>query len=149
MLKIDKLTVVAGRSVNEILKRFDDKIKDPRRVNKGKNVSKVIKDFLKINCPINKTAKTLNIFFKKNGINLIVSQNYFPISQNKISKLKVEFSASFGRELEYYTGMVFKIDVISQSKFVNLVNGGRYDRLISDLGRTKLTPAVGAAINIL
>ena len=53
-------------------------------------------------------------FFKKNKINLVVDQKYFPTSLNKIQKLNVEFSASFGRQLEYYTGMVFKIDIKSQ-----------------------------------
>ena len=71
----------------EILKRFDNKIRDPRGASKGKNVSKIIKDFLKIKCPINKAANELNKFFKKNNINLIVDQKYFPTSKNKISKL--------------------------------------------------------------
>ncbi len=148
MLKENLSKVIAGRSINEILERFNNKIKDPRRASKGKNVSKVIKDFLKIKCPINKAAKELNKFFKKNQINLIVDQKYFPTSSNKISKLKVVFSASFGRQLEYYTGMVFKIDIKYKSKVKNIINGGRYDKLISDLGSKKQVPAVGAAINL-
>ena len=148
MLKEDLSNIVAGRTINEILKRFDQKIKDPRRASKGKNVSKIIKDFLKIKCPINKAAIELNKFFKKNRINLAVDQKYFPISNNKVSKLNVVFSASFGRQLEYYTGMVFKIDVKSKNKLKNIINGGRYDRLISDLGSKKQIPAVGAALNL-
>ena len=148
MLKDDQLKIVAGRSINEILKRFDNKIKDPRGASKGKNVSKIIKDFLKIKCPINKAAIELNKFFKKNKINLVVDQKYFPVSENNISKLNVVFSASFGRQLEYYTGMVFKIDIKSKSKNRNIVNGGRYDKLISDLGAKNQVAAVGAALNL-
>ena len=148
MLKGDLSKVIAGRTIGEILKRFDQKIKDPRRADKGKKISKIIKDFLKIKCPINKAADELNKFFKKNKINLAVDQKYFPISNQKISKLDVLFSASFGRQLEYYTGMVFKIDIKSKNKIINILNGGRYDQLISDLGSKKQTPAVGAAINI-
>jgi ATP phosphoribosyltransferase regulatory subunit len=148
MLKEDLSNIVAGRTINEILKRFDQKIKDPRRASKGKNVSKIIKDFLKIKCPINKAAIELNKFFKKNKINLAVDQKYFPISNNKVSKLNVVFSASFGRQLEYYTGMVFKIDIKSKNSLKNIINGGRYDGLISDLGSKKQTPAVGAALNL-
>ena len=48
MLKDNQQTVVAGRSIEEILKRFDNKIKDPRRASRGKNVSKIIKEFLKL-----------------------------------------------------------------------------------------------------
>ena len=148
MLKEDLSNIVAGRTINEILKRFDQKIKDPRRASKGKNVSKIIKDFLKIKCPINKAAIELNKFFKKNKINLAVDQKYFPITNNKVSKLNVVFSASFGRQLEYYTGMVFKIDIKSKNSLKNIINGGRYDGLISDLGSKKQTPAVGAALNL-
>jgi len=148
MLKEDLSKVIAGRSINEILKRFDNKIRDPRGTRKGENVSKIIKEFLKIKCPINKAASKLNKFFKKNKINLIVDQKYFPISENKISKLNVVFSASFGRQLEYYTGMVFKIDIKSKSKNRNIINGGRYDKLISDLGSKNQVAAVGAALNL-
>ncbi len=148
MLNEDLSKVVAGRSINEILKRFDNKIRDPRGTKKGENVSKIIKEFLKIKCPINKAASELNKFFKKNKINLVVDQKYFPVSENKISKLNVIFSASFGRQLEYYTGMVFKIDINSKSKNRNIINGGRYDKLISDLGAKNQVAAVGAALNL-
>jgi ATP phosphoribosyltransferase regulatory subunit len=148
MLKEDLSKVIAGRSIDEILKRFDNKIRDPRGTKKGANVSKIIKEFLKIKCPINKAASELNKFFKKNKINLVVDQKYFPVSENKISKLNVIFSASFGRQLEYYTGMVFKIDIKSKSKNRNIINGGRYDKLISDLGAKNQVAAVGAALNL-
>ena len=140
-------TMIAGRSVGEILKRFDTKIKDPRQAKRGNKVSKIIKSFLKISCPINKAAMELNKFFKKNKINLVVDQRYFPISSNKLSKLNVKFSTSFGRHLEYYSGMVFKVDVKSKSTIIKCA-GGRYDRLISDLGSKKEVPAVGAAFNL-
>ena len=71
-----------------------------------------------------------------------------PTSNNKIQKLSVEFSASFGRQLEYYTGMVFRVDIKIKTKKINLCNGGRYDRLISDLGSKKQVSAVGAALNL-
>ena len=148
MKKFDQNKVIAGRSISEILKRFDKKIKDPRRPSRGRSISKIIKEVLKIKCPIDKAAYQLNKFFKRNRINLIVDQKYFPISKNKISKLNVVFSTAFGRQLEYYTGMVFKIDIKSRSKIINCCNGGRYDKLISDLGSNKQIPAVGAALNL-
>ena len=148
MLKENQANIIAGRSINQILQRFNNKIKDPRRANRGKKISKVIKDYLNINCPIDKAAERLNSFFKKNKINIIVEKNYFPITRNNISKLKVEFSTSFGRQLEYYTGMVFKIYIKNKSRETNIVSGGRYDKLISNLGSKKRIPAVGAAINI-
>ena len=148
MLKENKLSMIAGRSIEEILTRFDKKIKDPRRPSKGRNVSKIIREFLKIKSPINEAADILNKFFKKHQINLLVDQGYFPTSVNKTSKLNVIFSTSFGRQLEYYTGMVFKIDIKLNNKIKNIINGGRYDQLISDLGSKKKISAVGAALNL-
>ena len=137
---------IAGRSLREILIRFDNKIKDPRRQIKGQNVVKIIREYLKINCKMSNAATILNAFFKKNKINLTVGKNYFPITKDKVSKLNVHFSSSFGRNLEYYTGMVFKIIINSNSRKIQ-VNGGRYDNLISDLGSLKKIPAVGGAIS--
>jgi len=148
MLKQAQYKMIAGRSVNEILERFNNKIKDPRRAKKGKNVAKIIKEFLKINCSIDQAANKLNSFFRKNKINLRVESNYFPITKNKVSKLNIRYSASFGRQLEYYTGLVFKIEIKKKSKNINIINGGRYDNLIGDLGSNKKIPAVGAAINL-
>ncbi len=44
--------------------------------------------------------------------------------------------------------MVFKIDIKSNNKIKNVINGGRYDQLISDLGSNKQVSAVGAALNL-
>ena len=105
---------------------------------------KLIKDFLKIKCPIKDAVKKLNFFFKQNNIDLKIYKNYFPITNRKSSKLKILFETSFGRELEYYTGMVFKISI----KNKDIISGGRYDNLIYDLGSKKKIQAVGAAINL-
>ena len=148
MLKQKQSKMIAGRSLDEILNRFNDKTNDPRKAQKGKNVAKIIKEFLKINCSIKKASNKLNLFFKKYRINLRVEKNYFPICKNKFSGLNIKYSASFGRQLEYYTGLVFKIDVKIKSNKINIINGGRYDNLISDLGSNKKIPAVGAAINL-
>ena len=43
---------------------------------------------------------------------------------------------------------VFKIDIKSNNKIKNVINGGRYDQLISDLGSKVQVSAVGAALNL-
>ena len=40
------------------------------------------------------------------------------------------------------------IDIKIKSNKINIINGGRYDNLIGDLGSNKKIPAVGAAINL-
>ena len=58
--------------------------------------------------------------------------------------MDVNFKANFGRDLEYYTGIVF--EVISDKK--EIARGGRYDDLLKSLGAKQNIPAVGAAINL-
>ena len=94
-----------------------------------------------------KAPKVLNIFFKKNKINLIVGKGFFPLSKNNNKNLKIEFSAANGREVEFYSSMIFSIEVKIKSKFKNFISGGRYDQLTTNLGFRKVS-AVGAAVNM-
>lgn len=54
------------------------------------------------------------------------------------------FSASFARQLDYYTGFVFEAGELDIKE--PIIGGGRYDRLLQTLGATQDIPAVGAAI---
>ena len=56
----------------------------------------------------------------------------------------INFVTNFGRDVEYYTGIVF--EVFSGTK--EIASGGRYDDLLKSLGAKKSIPAVGAAINL-
>tara|TARA_B100001250_G_scaffold199434_1_gene171040 strand:+ start:1318 stop:2370 length:1053 start_codon:yes stop_codon:yes gene_type:complete len=138
--------VIAGRTYREVLDRFNMKINDPRKSSTGKKSTNIIKQFLKIKCPLAKAPKTLNSFFKKNQINIIVGKDFFPLNKNN-KNLKIEFSSSNGREVELYSSMIFSIEVKIKSKFMNFISGGRYDQLTNNLGFKKI-PAVGAAVNM-
>mgnify|MGYP006105434505 CR=1 FL=1 len=136
--------IIAGRKISAILNRFNSKVKDPRKFAEGKKTSFIIRQYLKISCPINDAKRNLNSFFYKHKIKIDLKDEFFPIKK-KLSKSKIIFSTNFGRELEYYTGMVFNIKDKSNT---NLIQGGRYDNLLSNLGSKKKVPAVGAAINL-
>ena len=145
MKKEDQNKIIAGRTYREVLDRFDMKIKDPRKTSTGKKNTNIIKKFLKIKCPLKKAPKNLNFFFKKNRINIVVGKGFFPLIKNK--NLKVEFSAYNGKEVEFYSSMIFSVEVKIKSKFKNFISGGRYDHLTTNLGFRKVS-AVGAAVNM-
>ena len=142
MKKMNKDKVIAGRSVLEILNRFDKKIKDPRSFSDGKRIVKIIKSFLKINCKISKLDEILLKFAKKNDLTKNIFKDFKSIQNLKRLKQDVNFIANFGRDLEYYTGIVFEVS--SGNK--EIARGGRYDDLLKSLGAKKNIPAVGAAI---
>ena len=144
MKKMEQAQVIAGRSISEILKRFDKKIKDPRSFNEGKKIVKIIRSFLKINCQLSKLDNKLQDFAKKNNLKKNIFKEFKSIQNLKKLNQEVKFITNFGRDIEYYTGIVFEI--FSGTK--EIARGGRYDDLLKSLGAKKDIPAVGAAINL-
>ena len=144
MKKMEQNKVIAGRSILEILNRFDKKIKDPRSFSEGKKIAKIIRSFLKINCKLSQLEKKLSDFTKKNNLKKNTFSNFKSIQNLKKLKVDIDFISNFGRDIEYYTGIVF--EVFSEKK--EIARGGRYDGLLKSLGAKKNIPAVGAAINL-
>ena len=144
MRKMEQDKVIAGRSIQEILSRFDKKIKDPRSFNEGKKIVKIIRSFLKINCKLSQLEKKLSDFTKKNNLKKNIFNELKSIQNLKKLKEDINFISNFGRDIEYYTGIVFEI--FSEQK--EIARGGRYDGLLKSLGAKKNIPAVGAAINL-
>ena len=144
MKKLDQNKEIAGRSVAEILIRFNKKIKDPRSFSDGKKIVKIIKSFLNINCKISDLDKKLLDFAKKNNLKANIFKDFKSIRNLKKLKQEVNFITNFGRDVEYYTGIVFEVS----SGKKEIARGGRYDDLLKSLGAKKNIPAVGAAINL-
>ena len=144
MKTMDQGKVIAGRSVAEILKRFNKKIKDPRSFNEGKQIVKIIRSFLKINCKLTKLDEKLLDFSKNNNLKKNIFKEFQSIQNLKKLNQEIIFITNFGRNIEYYTGIVFEI--FSGKK--EIARGGRYDDLLRSLGAKKNIPAVGAAINL-
>ena len=144
--KRNQQEIYAGRSLKEILDRFDIKMQSPRTIETKKN-SKIINDYLKIECPIEEAPKKLNEFFKKNNLNLVIGSDYFPLKKNYQNNVKILFSTDMGRNVEYYTGMAFQADIKFNGNKVTYLSGGRFDQLLKFLGY-KNCPAVGAAVNL-
>ena len=121
MKKKNQNKIIAGRSISEILKRFDKKIKDPRSFNNGKQIVKIINSFLKIDCKLTKLDEKLSDFRKKNNLKKNIFNDYKSIQNLNKLKQDINFVTNFGRDVEYYTGVVF--EVFSEKK--EIARGGR------------------------
>ncbi len=144
MKKLSQDKIVAGRSISEILKRFDKKMKDPRSFADGKKIVKIITSFLKINCSLLKLDERLLDFTKKNNLKKNIFKDFKSILNLRKLNQDVIFISNFRRDVEYYTGIVFEVFAGEQE----IARGGRYDDLLKSLGAKKNIPAVGAAINL-
>jgi ATP phosphoribosyltransferase regulatory subunit len=143
MKKLKQNKKIAGRKINEILNRFEKKIKEPRSNIKGLRVARIIRDFLKIDCPFKNAKNVLKKFEIDNKINLKLNQ--FDVFDFEFKNNNTIFSSNIGRGAEYYTGLVFEI--YKKSKNLNLASGGRYDNLMQTLGAKTKIAAIGGAIN--
>lgn len=146
MKQLNQNQEIAGRKISEILLRFDRKMLDPRSFSEGKKTAKIIREFLKISCPIGEMETCLKSFFKKYNIKKNIIKHVLPIKNLSKNNYKIIFSTNFGRDLEYYTGMVFEILTLKNKQ--EIARGGRYDDLLKSLGSKKDVSAVGAAINL-
>ena len=144
--KTDLNKLYSGRRLSDIIERFDLKNYKDVRDKSYKRDIKIIREYLKISCPIEKAPELLNNFFNKYNLNIYLSSDFFPIKKNNIKNVKVLFNPNINRSLEYYTAMTFNIT--TNKKGINnvLVSGGRFDELIGNLSNKNI-PAVGAALN--
>jgi histidyl-tRNA synthetase len=79
---------------------------------------------------------------------LLEIQTIYKIIQESISdKKNIIFDLSIVRGLEYYTGMIFEVNLKGHSELGSICSGGRYDDLASYFGRQKL-PGVGFSIGL-
>jgi ATP phosphoribosyltransferase regulatory subunit len=143
MKKLNKNQKISGRKIYEILNRFEKKIKEPRSSIDGRRVSKIIKEYLKIDCKLEYAKQILNKFEAKYRLNLRL--NKFDLFELNLKNKNITFSTNAGRSTEYYTGLVFEI--YKKSKNINLASGGRYNNLMQILGSKRKIPAIGGAIN--
>ena len=144
MKKLDPNKIIGNRTVKDILSRFETKVyKQPRPLD-GKRSVKIIKKFLKLKCPIEKAPKILSDFFKKNELNIKISNDYFPIRKNNFGNLRIEFNSSEIPAVEIYSSLYFSI---TNQKFDKMISGGVFSKLSSSLGLRPIN-AVGAAIHL-
>ena len=150
--KLDPNSVIGGRTISEIVKRFNKKIKDPRDDYKGKRNVKIIRDFLDINTSIRNAVSTILSFFLKNKLSNLSIKSYLKkidrINKKIGNKYSINFKTNFGRNTDYYTGVVFSASAKKNSKIIELARGGEYNGLLRTLGYKRDIPAIGGAINL-
>jgi ATP phosphoribosyltransferase regulatory subunit len=144
------LPLVGGRSLDEIAARLADKSADRSEPQLDRAMAEVITGYLEIVEPASNLAGRLNRM--EQGRNFHAACKRYEARLVEMEELglnpkRFEFKATFGRELEYYTGFVFQVDVETPDGVVAVAGGGRYDNLLSDMGSPAPVSAVGCAIH--
>ncbi len=145
------LPLVGGRSMEEIARRLHEKAADRGSDPLTGETAENIEAYLAVRgSPLDAFAEISELDLPGPAISRALdrfAKRFVKLSELGIDTSDFVFSAEFGRNLEYYTGHVFQIEADSENGPVQVVGGGRYDKLLADLGASEPIPAVGFAIH--
>ncbi|WP_343314835.1 ATP phosphoribosyltransferase regulatory subunit [Brucella sp. BE17] len=140
----------AGRTPAEIARRLIEK-EDLAVTRFPSSALDVLRQFLETRVTLDSAAITLRAFAADNALDLNAVLQKFEARKNAIADAGIAtgdliYDASFGRPLDYYTGLVYEIRNPQAQKDTVLAGGGRYDRLLTMLGASEPIPGVGFSI---
>lgn len=140
----------SGRSPAEIARRLIEK-EDLAATRFPASALDLLKQFLEMRVSLDSAAVTLRAFASEYALDLAAVLQKFEarseaVANADIATKDVIYDASFGRPLDYYTGLVYEIRAAGVEKDAVLAGGGRYDRLLTMLGASENIPGVGFSI---
>jgi ATP phosphoribosyltransferase regulatory subunit len=143
---------VGLRTPEEIVKRLAGKAADAGEAPLPQETVRAIEAYLKTGGSVAAALDTAEAIFDKAKLNpgpaLAGARALFERLKDIAGPAPILFDAGFGRHFEYYTGMVFQIEIEGAGIAGQIAGGGRYDGLIRALsGGSRDVPAVGAAVH--
>jgi ATP phosphoribosyltransferase regulatory subunit len=144
------LPLSGNRSLSEITARLLDHAADLKADPLRKEVATVIDYYLAVSGPPKEVAKRIAMIAHGAGIDLGPALYAYTSRFERLEKSGVDldraiFATEFGRNLEYYSGLVFQIETAGLDEAI--AGGGRYDGLLAYLGAPREVPAIGSAIH--
>ena len=146
------LPLAGNRTLSEITARLLDLLGDLRAEPLRKEVATVIDYFLAVSAPPKGAVERIAMIAKGAGIDLApplqaLVRRFERLEQDGLDLDKSTFATEFGRSFEYYSGLVFQIEVEGEHDAGQIAGGGRYDGLLAHIGAPRDAPAIGAAIH--
>jgi ATP phosphoribosyltransferase regulatory subunit len=146
------LPILGTRTLPEIAERLLAAAADQREAPLAAATASAIESYVAVKAPARAAVGALQRLFRGHGIDLAEPLEAFQRRLDHLDAAGViteaaEFSAEFGRNLEYYTGFVFEIVVPELGPRSPLAGGGRYDSLLAEVGAPVEVPAVGSCIH--
>jgi ATP phosphoribosyltransferase regulatory subunit len=150
-LESNGLPFSGNRTLGEITERLLDHVADLRAEPLPREVATVIDYYLAVEAPPREALDRIAMIGQGAGIDLgpalyMLSRRFDMLQQGGIDVGAASFATGFGRDFEYYSGLVFQIEV-GGDKASPIAGGGRYDDLLSSVGSPVKVPAVGSAIH--
>lgn len=137
------LSPTAGRRAQDIAARTMARMREAQ-FTLTEQQGKTLRSFLAIDTPLADAAGALANFADEYSLDLGDALERFRERANALATIQARYRASFGRKLEYYTGVVFEAQVNGRM----VAGGGRYDRLCTLLGYETPAAAVGFSLDL-
>jgi ATP phosphoribosyltransferase regulatory subunit len=146
------IELIGTRTSAEIADRLLAAAADAREAPLPPRTAALIEAYVAVKEPVRNAADALARLARADGIDLAAGLDAFRrrvalIEAAGVDLGQAEFSAEFGRNLEYYTGFVFEVVVPKLGPRSPVAGGGRYDSLLADVGAPRPVPAVGSCIH--
>lgn len=146
------IEMIGARGLDEVAEHLLDTAADLRATPLPKNVASLIEGYVGVCAPSKAAGARLKDLVRDRGIDISAALESYKrrlelLAQEGIDIQQSEFSAEFGRNLEYYTGFVFEILSPELGVGSPIAGGGRYDNLMRVVGAANDIPAVGSAIH--
>lgn len=143
---------VGLRRPAEIVQRLQDKAADAKEPPLAPEIAGVIDAYLKTRGDVSMALRSIEALARQANLDLgdalEDARALFYGLKALAGSAPIVFEADFGRHFEYYTGMVFQIEIEGAGLAGQIAGGGRYDGLIRALSRgVHDAPAVGAALH--
>jgi ATP phosphoribosyltransferase regulatory subunit len=141
----------AGRTREEIIARAMDRAAEAARLRLDRKVADAVAELLDISGPAEEALAKVRALLKTIDINLdpqlvAMDARLATLKSLGVDLAGVQFTAHFGRNMEYYTGFVFELWAQDKEGPVQIAGGGRYDTMMEMLGAKTPLSAVGCAI---
>jgi ATP phosphoribosyltransferase regulatory subunit len=146
------LELIGTRSAAEIADRLLAGAADRREKPLPAATAALIEGYVAVKTPARAAVDRLATLARGRGVDISAGLHAFAqrldlIEQTGVNIADAEFSAEFGRNLEYYTGFVFEMIGPALGPRSPVAGGGRYDSLLAEVGAPASVPAVGASIH--
>jgi ATP phosphoribosyltransferase regulatory subunit len=141
----------AGRTREDVIARTLERAAEAASLKLDARVADAIARLLDISGPAREALTRIRELLKTAGIKLddelsAMDRRLVALDELGVDANKVQFTAHFGRNMEYYTGFVFELWANDREGPVQVAGGGRYDTLLESLGAKSPVPAIGCAI---
>ena len=142
---------LAGRTREEIVTRALDRAAEAARLHLDSKIADAVAALLDISGPVEEALAKVRGLLTTIDINLdhelsAMEARLATLKGLGVDPARVQFTAHFGRNMEYYTGFVFELWARDKEGPVQVAGGGRYDTMMEMLGAKRPVSAIGCAI---